>query len=115
MSERITVTGQIPEESGSPGWVSTTPIVTEIRVVNMLDNIGKLVLHLGNSSSIALTPQQWDVVLNCLVDAVGPTRSLNLPPQTIAEKLDAAAAVDDNGEAFGAALNGFIGALGRAK
>jgi hypothetical protein len=78
MSERITVTGQIPEESGSPGWVSTTPIVTEIRVVNMLDNIGKLVLHLGNSSSIALTPQQWDVVINCLVDAVGPTRSLKI-------------------------------------
>jgi hypothetical protein len=114
MSERITVTGQIPEEGGSPGFVSTTPIVTEIRVVNMLADIGKLVLHLGHSS-IALTPQQWDVVLNCLVDAVGPTRSLNLPPMTIAEKLDAAAAVDDNGEAFGAALNGFIGALGRAK
>jgi hypothetical protein len=42
-------------------------------------------------------------------------KSTPTPRLTLAEKLDAAAAVDDNGEAFGAALNGFIGALGRAK
>ena len=102
-----TVTGQIPE--GEKGWVGTTNTVTEIRVVNMIDSIGKLVLHLGDVQ-IALTPQMWDVVLNCLVDAVGPTRRL-----TIAEKLDQAAAADDNGEAFGKTLNDFIGALGRAQ
>lgn len=113
MSKRITVTGQIPEGQ-DPGWVGVTNRVTEIRVTNMLADIGKLVLHLGDAS-VALTPQQWDVVLNCLVDAVGPTRSLKLPPTTIAEKLDAAAAVDDNGEAFGQTLNAFIGSLGRAK
>ncbi len=112
MPEYLQVTGQIPE--GERGFAGNTSSVTEIRVVNMLDDIGKLVLHLGDAT-VALTPQMWDVVLNCLVDAVGPTRSLNLPPMTIAEKLDAAAAVDDNGEAFGAALNGFIGALGGAK
>ena len=112
MSEHITVTGQIPE--GERGFAGNTSPVTEIKVINMIDDIGKLVLHLGDTT-VALTPQMWDVVLNCLVDAVGPTRSLNLPPQTIAEKLDEAAAADDNGEAFGAALNGFIDALGRAK
>lgn len=109
MSKRVTVTGQIPEGQ-DPGWVGVTNRVTEIRVTNMLADIGKLVLHLGDAS-VALTPQQWDVVLNCLVDAVGPTRSLKLPPQTIAEKLDAAAKVDDKGEAFGNEINALFTSL----
>ena len=108
MSEYITVTGQIPE--GERGFAGNTSPVTEIKVINMIDDIGKLVLHLGDTT-VALTPQMWDVVLNCLVDAVGPTRSLNLPPMTIAEKLDEAAKADDNGEAFGKTLNNFIGSL----
>lgn len=32
-------------------------------------------------------------------------------PRTIAELLDAAAAVDDNGQAFGAVINGMFSAL----
>ena len=105
MPNHITVTGQIPDDHTAFCGVNTP--VTEIRVVNMLDTIGKLVLYLGDTS-IALTPQMWDVVLNCLVDAVGPTRRL-----TIAEKLDAAA--DDNGQEFGRVLSDFIGSLGAAK
>jgi hypothetical protein len=36
-------------------------------------------------------------------------------PKTVAEKLDAAAAVDDNGEAFGGVILGFFAALDKAR
>jgi hypothetical protein len=109
MPEHITVTGRLPEGK-SRAWVEVNQQVQgDFRVINMLNDIGKIVLRIDNIV-LALEPNQWDAVLQCVMNAIAPTRSL-----TIAEKLDEAAAVDDNGEAFGKTLNDFIGALGRAK
>ena len=113
MSEHIQVTGRLPEGARqSRAWVEVSQQVEgEFRVINMVADIGKIVLRLDNVV-VALEPNQWEAVLACVMNAIGPTRGLNM---TIAEKLDAAAKVDDNGEAFGNTLNDFIGALGRAK
>jgi hypothetical protein len=92
--------------------------ITEIEAVNR-DDLGRIIIQFststGNYVSLAFSPKMNDKLLQLSLACVGPTPSLKMPPKTTAEKLDAAAAVDDNGEAFGAALNGFIGALGRAK
>ena len=111
MSEHIQVTGRLPEGARqSRAWVEVSQQVEgEFRVINMVADIGKIVLRLDNVV-VALEPNQWEAVLACVMNAIGPT-----PRLTIAEKLDAAAKVDDNGEAFGNTLNDFIGALGRAK
>ena len=128
MSEHIQVTGRLPEGARqSRAWVEVSQQVEgEFKVINMVDDIGKIVLRLDNVV-VALEPNQWEAVLACVMSAIGPTRGLKKVPVvtksgandtaevTIAEKLDAAAKVDDNGEAFGTALNDFIGALGRAK
>ena len=111
MSEHIQVTGRLPESTRhSRPWVEVSQQVEgEFKVINMVADIGKIVLRL-DGVTVALEPNQWEAVLACVMNAIGPTRGL-----TIAEKLDAAAKVDDNGEAFGNTLNDFIGALGRAK
>lgn len=125
MSEHIKVTGRLPEGARqSRAWVEVSQQVEgEFDVINMVDDIGKIVLSLNNIK-LALEPNQWEAVLACVMNAIGPTRGLKKVPVvtesgandvaevTIAEKLDAAAKVDDNGEAFGKTLNDFIGSLG---
>ena len=108
MPEYTQVTAQVPDNAGWMGVVTRQP-VTELKVINMVADSGFIVAHIG-AYQVALTPETWDALFNAVF------KSTPTPRLTLAEKLDAAAAVDDNGEAFGAALNGgFIGALGRAK
>ena len=107
MPEYVQVTAEVPENAGWVGAV-TRQTVTELKVINMVADSGFIVAYIGDYQ-VALTPETWDALFNAVFKSI-PTRNM-----TIAEKLDAAAKVDDNGEAWGAALNGFIGALGRAK
>ncbi len=108
MPEYVQVTAEVPENAGWCGVVTRQP-VTELKVINMTADSGFIVAYIG-AYQVALTPKTWDVLINAVLESTGPTRNL-----TIAEKLDAAAAVDDNGEAFGKTLNDFITALGGAK
>jgi hypothetical protein len=105
MPEHITVTGRLPEGKGRAWAEVNQQVHGDFRVINMVDDIGKIVLRL-DGVVLALEPNQWGAVLQCVMNAIGPT-----PRLTIAEKLDEAAKVDDNGEAFGKTLNNFIGSL----
>jgi hypothetical protein len=103
MPEYTQVTAHVPDNAGWMGVVTRQP-VTELKVINMVADSGFIVAHIG-SYQVGLTPQTWDALFNAVF------KSTPTPRLTLAEKLDAAAAVDDNGEAFAKTLNGFIGSL----
>ena len=116
MSEHTKATAQAPADAG---YITMHfGDITEVEAVNR-DDLGRIIVRFstskGNCVSFAFIPEMVDTLLQLVLACVGPTLAVKVAPMTIAEKLDAAAAVDDNGEAFGAAINGFIGALGRAK
>ena len=107
MPEYTQVTAEVPDNAGWMGVVTRQP-VTELKVINMVADSGFIVAHIG-SYQVGLTPQTWDALFNAVF------KSTPTPRLTLAEKLDAAAAVDDNGEEFGKMLNDFITLLGGAK
>lgn len=113
MPEYVKVTAEVPDNAGWCGIVARQQ-VTELKVINMVADNGRIAAYLGDYQ-VALTPEMWGVLLTAVLKSVGPTRSLHIPATTIAEKLDAAAKVKDNGEAFGKTLNDFIGSLGGAR
>lgn len=107
--EYTRVTSQAPPNAG---WISLHfGDITNVEVTNRTSDLGRIIARFdtdnGNSVSLGFSPEMFDVLLQAVVAAVGAT-----PRLSIADKLDAAAAVDDNGEAFGKTLNDFITALG---
>lgn len=76
MPEYVQVTAQVPANAGLVGVVARQPI-TELKVVNMVADTGRIVAHVGDYQ-IALTPQMWDVLLDAVLESCGPTRTLKI-------------------------------------